>query len=342
MNAPQAADLGIGVQPGTPNIIRAFQVIVSGGAGAGIFVYSPAVGAGNLVASLTAASGTDPFGNFYPAGLNVGKIGSGHTHTDIDGSMDFNNNAAQLVATFRPQDQALLIYDPGTTHLLVAVAGAGGTDQFGNVYQQGIGAYPFVGGVIGSYDGTAAGSPVAQLIQGTLNVSQVGGSGTGGTVSGDSSSQKLILSADTGGTVPGQMEFRRGLTIVSDIINVYDPSITHSTPESWHSMGALSNGWSKTGGAAYRWRLLSNGMVVIEMQNTNVGTTTNGTTVVAAANGPTAGSRPSNATWLNVRTDVAGGQSPAFMVGTDGHIECWGIGATATRVDANITYYAGN
>lgn len=37
----------------------------------GIFGYSPAPGAGNLVFSLTAASGTDPYGNAYPQGLTM-------------------------------------------------------------------------------------------------------------------------------------------------------------------------------------------------------------------------------------------------------------------------------
>ena len=39
----------------------------------GFFAYSPAPGAGNLFMSLAAAAGTDPFGNTYPAGLQIGK-----------------------------------------------------------------------------------------------------------------------------------------------------------------------------------------------------------------------------------------------------------------------------
>ena len=37
----------------------------------GVFGYSPAPGAGNLVFSLTAAAGTDPYGNSYAAGLTM-------------------------------------------------------------------------------------------------------------------------------------------------------------------------------------------------------------------------------------------------------------------------------
>ena len=38
----------------------------------GLFGYSPAPGAGNLIFSLSAAAGTDEYGNTYPQGLGVG------------------------------------------------------------------------------------------------------------------------------------------------------------------------------------------------------------------------------------------------------------------------------
>ena len=38
----------------------------------GLFIYSPAPGPGNLVASFAAAAGTDPYGNKYPADLTIG------------------------------------------------------------------------------------------------------------------------------------------------------------------------------------------------------------------------------------------------------------------------------
>jgi hypothetical protein len=78
MNAPPAQPLSIGVQPGTPNIIRAFIVIISGGAGSGLFVYSPRVGAGNLILSVAGQAGTDPYGNAY-LGNGLAVYGSGFT-----------------------------------------------------------------------------------------------------------------------------------------------------------------------------------------------------------------------------------------------------------------------
>lgn len=68
LNAPPAQQLGIGVQPGVPNIIRARLVIISGANG-GLFIYSGTPAAGNLIASIAAAPGTDPYGNAYLDGV---------------------------------------------------------------------------------------------------------------------------------------------------------------------------------------------------------------------------------------------------------------------------------
>lgn len=57
-----------GIGPSQGQVVRARQVIVSGPAG-GVFVYSPAPGAGNLIASISANPGTDPYGNRFLAGV---------------------------------------------------------------------------------------------------------------------------------------------------------------------------------------------------------------------------------------------------------------------------------
>lgn len=69
MNAPPAQPLSIGVQPGTSNVVRARLVVIFGsGANTGLFVYSPTPAAGNLIYSITATAGTDPYGNAYLQG----------------------------------------------------------------------------------------------------------------------------------------------------------------------------------------------------------------------------------------------------------------------------------
>lgn len=56
--------------PGARSVVRARTVIISGsGAAVGIFVYSGNPAAGNLAESITAANGTDPFGNATLAGF---------------------------------------------------------------------------------------------------------------------------------------------------------------------------------------------------------------------------------------------------------------------------------
>lgn len=59
-------------------ILQAVTVIVSGASPTtGIFVYSPSPGAGNLVGSWTATTGTDPYGNTFQDGIAVyGTAGS--------------------------------------------------------------------------------------------------------------------------------------------------------------------------------------------------------------------------------------------------------------------------
>lgn len=70
MNAPVARQLGIGVQPGTPNVIKAQLVIIFGtGSDTGLFVYNGTPGPGTLIASIAAPGVTsDPYGNTVRGG----------------------------------------------------------------------------------------------------------------------------------------------------------------------------------------------------------------------------------------------------------------------------------
>jgi hypothetical protein len=51
-------------------VFKGRLVIVFGTGFSGVFVYSPAPGAGNLIASVAALAGTDPYGNKYPSGIS--------------------------------------------------------------------------------------------------------------------------------------------------------------------------------------------------------------------------------------------------------------------------------
>lgn len=61
-NAPRAVPLGLGVQPGAPNIIVARRVIIYG-ANDSVLIYSATPAYGNLIASMSSLDGTDQYGN---------------------------------------------------------------------------------------------------------------------------------------------------------------------------------------------------------------------------------------------------------------------------------------
>jgi len=89
----------------------------------GIFGYSPTVAHGNLIFSLSAAAGTDPYGNAYPQGLNLGT----GAITGIDFVVDGANGG-------------VFIYSgtPANGNLIGSWAGQAGTDAYGNTYPQGL------------------------------------------------------------------------------------------------------------------------------------------------------------------------------------------------------------
>jgi hypothetical protein len=132
-NAPPSAEYTVGVQPGTSGIIYANVVIVSGGAGSGVFVYSPTPGAGNLIGSWAGAAGTDQYGNAYPEGLNV-SIGA-ISGTSISGG---SITGSAIVADGSSGE--LLVYSgtPAAGNLIVALSGSAGSDAYGNSYLAGI------------------------------------------------------------------------------------------------------------------------------------------------------------------------------------------------------------
>lgn len=85
----------------------------------GIFGYSPAPGPGNLIFSVAAKAGTDPYGNAYPQGLGLGT-----------GTIIIDNPTA-----------GVFVYSgtPAFGNLIVSMAAQAGSDAFGNSYPQGLG-----------------------------------------------------------------------------------------------------------------------------------------------------------------------------------------------------------
>jgi len=103
----------------------------------GIFGYSPEPGAGNLLFSLTAAPGTDQYGNAYESVLD---IGAGVFQVDDAGNMLMFNPAGNLMVSLIPTTPSLIIYQntsPVQGPILFAFAGTEVTDTFGNTIGEG-------------------------------------------------------------------------------------------------------------------------------------------------------------------------------------------------------------
>lgn len=166
----------------------------------GIFGYSPTIGHGNLIFSLAAAAGTDPYGNTYPQGLSstLGNI-SGTTFSGTDYVI---NSSGEFFYSGTP----------AAGNLVSSITNSAGADSFGNNYLAGSSTYDngsgiatsLAAGFVAFYSGSLAGgwtalSSVAGDVAGNLQVN-AGGQlqliGSGGiTLNGSSS---------TGGPNPTQ------------------------------------------------------------------------------------------------------------------------------------------
>lgn len=138
----------------------------------GIFGYSPTVAHGNLIFSLSAAAGTDPYGNAYPQGLSLtagaisGLTISGSTFTGTDFVI---NSSGEFFYSGTP----------AAGNLVSSVAPAAGTDGFGNNFLAGTATYAngsgiataLAAGFVAFYSGSLAG--------GWSALSSVSGDGAG-------------------------------------------------------------------------------------------------------------------------------------------------------------------
>jgi len=110
-----------------PGALPGNQRIVIDGVRGAIFEYPS--GSNTLVSSWAASAGTDPFGNAYPAGFN---IGSGAVFAGTD--FVINSNGAFFYSG-----------TPAAGNLVVSITQSGGTDPFGNVYLVNVTTYTNLG-----------------------------------------------------------------------------------------------------------------------------------------------------------------------------------------------------
>jgi hypothetical protein len=180
LNAPQAGQVSYGIPPNSSGVIVARQVIVSGPVGnaTGVFVYAPGTtpGLGNPPITWESSGLVDPFGNVLPSTTGVAGTGTFQAgDTVINTSGEFVYSAA-----------------PALGDLADSIARAGGTDQFGNAYYQGVFSYSPSGGAVPLF---GAGLQNGNLLAGTGAAL----AGTGGrTPSSFASGGDGIAAADSG------------------------------------------------------------------------------------------------------------------------------------------------
>ena len=98
----------------------------------GMFGYSPTVGAGNLIFSIAASAGTDPYGNSYPQGVSskIGQIISNAITTDSltvnQGPTLFYGNTTQNTVTFNAGSSGNWTAPAGVTSVTATLIGGGG------------------------------------------------------------------------------------------------------------------------------------------------------------------------------------------------------------------------
>ena len=136
------------------------DVVIRGGEtiGGSFLLYNGTPGAGNLVASISATAGTDPFGNAYGAGLNLGSQTGAHFGVDPSGNVYIVNSADLIVMKIVPGDDAFYVYSTagaGAGTLVASISPAPGTDTYGNTRQAGIVSYNPANGYIAQLENAA-------------------------------------------------------------------------------------------------------------------------------------------------------------------------------------------
>lgn len=106
----------------------------------GAFFYSGTPAAGNLIISIAPAQGFDQFGNFYRSGITVGENTFGTAANLFANFLQFLNPTSTPVQVLINPSGVFVYQAPGGAagNLIVSLARAAGTDQFGNNYPAGL------------------------------------------------------------------------------------------------------------------------------------------------------------------------------------------------------------
>lgn len=302
-------------------------------------MYSPSIGPGNLIASITPNAGAnDGHGNAFDAGVTV----YGHTFTA--------ELSSGLLRWFNSSD-------PASAPAFIEGQPASG----GSILElsSGQGRALATSADLDLLDSDASGTGSAQIftpvqlaaLSALFQTPSASTTGADIQVSGDGHPRIRIrpdsILFGSGSAVPDTNIYRGAVNQLKtdDAFNcvagtVANPTIISTGP--WNDLGTIATGMSVTV-AKYRLNPV-NGSLDISIRNLNpsAGTDTDGSVIWSAANGLLASYRPNTPKRVpvycnNLRVPSTGNfEGAAIEIEIDGSIQCFGWAGSATRVDGHI------
>lgn len=199
----------------------------------GAFFYSGVPANGSLVASISPAGGTDPFGNVYHAVVAAGNQAAAYSRFGTTGILHMQNAAGNDVLQLDPGRSAELIYGgaPSASNLLVSVAAFQTTDALGNTILAGFTSYaPTTGATfVNVANGEIALGPMSGNVPDTAHQATIFGNAnflqlvSGSSVGSASVAQLFMLAGSSGaalnsGLSPQTQSYADSTTPLLDII----------------------------------------------------------------------------------------------------------------------------
>lgn len=279
-------------------------VVVVGTPYSGIFFYDPAIGPGELLLSIAADAGTDPYNNSYPQGFAFGFAGSSQVVIGTTGG------------------EPLLYF-------LTGAAGITNDSAIQTIRQNGMGASGYDQIQVLSAKNTA---------QNDLVISAWLASSTDGTQ--DPQIQDYYQDPSAVLHLYRTLSFR-GCVIEAGAITAVEPGTGTSranpaVAETWH-LAALGSGWADLGRVPLQYRVTPDGM--LEIVGNPVTTTTTPALVIFTL---PAGWRPSISMRIGVNAfdTVAGNPETGYSVNVSstGSVQINSPGPSASGIEMNFSH----
>lgn len=276
-----------------------------------------------------------------------------------DGSAEFNNLTVRGTfagTNFIINSSGAFFYSgtPANGNLILSIAPASGTDAFGNAYLAGFTAYqgtvyaqllaaeyqsgstadnqPFIISASTGFVTITSGRSLLAQIQSMITMA-----------AGATNPQVFVGQATSSPSTTRMLEVGGSLNVRGLITTTVG-----GVEETSHSLAGFATGFSVAGAATYRLVASPPNAVALHLRNiayNGTGTSTDGATILSAANGFPASYRPSSAqripAFANLLRQPSAGvfEACAVEVETDGSLQIFGLANGATRIDVVGLFY---